>query len=110
MHPVNPFLDEHDIAEGDTRALLELLHRFAKELADDLDLARRVQWTPASPPPHIDGQPANPTADITADPSRLRLRLQVIAAESVLRDAVRYLADLRVELARSMEPYGGLDP
>lgn len=109
MHPVNPFITEADIAEGDTRALLELIDRLARDVAEALDYARRVQWSPSSPIRHEDGIPDNPTADTVADTARLRLRLKVIESERALRETARYLDGLRHEIGRAMAPYGGLD-
>jgi hypothetical protein len=105
--PVDPFVTEADLQDQEAREVLGVIASQARDLADVLDLARNVQWTPANPAPVEDGQPANPTADIVADPQRLALRLQVIASERALRDQAAHLIRLRSDLERALEPYGG---
>jgi hypothetical protein len=105
--PVDPFVTEADLQAADAEAVLDIITAQAREMADVLDLARNVQWTAASPEAHVNGQPANPTADTTANPQRLALRLQVIASERALRETAAQLGSLTRALARAMEPYGG---
>jgi hypothetical protein len=107
MPTVDPFVTEADRQDEDAREVLQAIVCESRDLADVLDLARNVQWTPASPTPAVNGQPSNPTADTTADPQRLALRLQVIASERALRDTAAGLIALRESLSRAMEPYGG---
>jgi hypothetical protein len=105
--PVDPFVTEADLQAQDAEAVLVIIRSEAEALADTLDLARNVQWTAANPEPGVNGQPANPTADITANPERLALRLQVISSERALRETALRLATLRASLDRALEPYGG---
>jgi hypothetical protein len=105
--PVDPFVTEADLQAQDADRVLDVIRAEAEALADSLDLARNVQWTAARPEPTQDGQPANPTADITANPERLALRLQVIASERALRETAAHLIALRASLDEALEPYGG---
>jgi hypothetical protein len=107
MPAVDPFLTEADLQAADAEAVLAIITAQARDLADVLDLARNVQWTAAAPAPAVNGQPTNPTAETTADPERLALRLQVIAAERALRDTATGLRHLTATLGEAMLPYGG---
>lgn len=107
--PVDPFLTEADLQALDAEEVLLAIRAEAEALALSLDVARNVQWTAARPEPGVNGQPSNPTADITANPERLALRLQVIACERALRETASHLTTLRGTLYAALAPYGG-DP
>ena len=105
--PLDPFLTDEDVALADETDLLVDLASEAFLLSQALDVARSVQWTAATPEPGVNGQPNNPTAATTADPDRLRLRLQVVASERALRESLARVALLRRDLDEALTPYGG---
>ena len=104
---VDPFVTEADLQAADAEAVLQVILAEAVRLADVLDLARNVQWTAARPEPGVNGQPANPTAETTANPERLALRLRVIASERALRQVAGSLSAIRASLGEALGPYGG---
>src|SRR5690606_20285694 len=74
-----------------------------------LEAAYAVQWE-APPNLHSDrqpGEPANPTADVALDPRRMQLRLAVLKAERLLRNAAPAIARAEAELASALDAWAG---
>lgn len=86
----------------------------AFRLADVLTDATEVQWKPAPvPKPRVDtaersaGGHGDPTGDAAADPRRLALRAEVIAAEKSLAALPIVLLRRRERLERALSAWHG---
>src|SRR5690606_4000172 len=90
---------------SEVTAATSALHR----LYSTLEAGRAVQYE-APPNLHSDrqpGEPANPTADVALDPRRMQLRLAVLKAERLLRNAAPAIARAEAELASALDAWAG---
>lgn len=95
-------------------ALVARIRAESDELAAILPRAVGAQWRPAQiPRPREDtaerasGGHSNPTLDTVADGRRLRLRVQVLRSERVLRDAAVALRGVRRGLEIALSRWEG---
>lgn len=104
---IDPFLTEEDIAAIEDEALLDLVYETLRRLAEGLDKARSVQWTAPVPEARVNGQPSNPTAEVASDPTRLALRLAVLAGERTFRESVSTVLATARDLEERLRPWTG---
>lgn len=103
-----------DEGDADLAALAGLVRRECDALSEVLPGALSAQWRAApAPKPRDDttergkGSHGDPTQAIVLDERRLRLRLQVIASERVLRGAAVAVRGVRRGLELALDEWEG---